>query len=248
MKGNDLMTSSAVQDMKRAGKIAALIAGAVGVNDTSAMAVDMYYSGPINSNNVVGWDPAPDKVAASFDIAISGGRSFKINAGTYAFYTNYRLLFVNQIAALPASTFAVGVTNGGALPLMERFQYNDKFTSAPYTKVKATVAALKGPGSVGGTTGEESSYLLFKFEDSGTDYYGWVSLGINVTGNFDTGTAYMRINSYAWQSSALGVLPAGVVPVPEPSSVVTSGIAALAGGAVALRRWRKERKPKTEAA
>lgn len=243
------MNMIAVQDMTRAGKIAALIAGVVGVSDSSAMAADTYYSGLINSNNVVGWNPAPTKTASSFDIDISGGRSFKINAGTYAFFTNYRLLFVNQISPLPASTFAVGVSSAGALARMERFAANDKFTTAAaFAKVNATVAALVGPNAVGGTTGEESSYLLFKFEDSGTDYYGWVSLGINVTGNFDTGTAYIRINSYAWQSSALGVLAAGVVPVPEPSTVVTSGIAALAGGAVALRRWRKDRKPKTEAA
>lgn len=235
--------------MVRTGKLAALIAGAVGASESSASAVDMYYSGSINSNNVVGWNPAPTKELSSFAINISNGRNFKINAGTYAFYTDYRLLFVNKLTPLPASTFAVGVTNAGALALMERFAYGDKFTTAAaYGKVDATVAALVGPNSVGGTTGEESSYLLFKFKDSGTDYYGWVSLGIDVTGNFATGTAYMRINSYAWQSSTLGVLPAGVVPVPEPSTVVTSGIAALAGGAVALRRWRRERKAKTDVA
>ena len=77
---------------------------------------------------------------------------------------------------------------------------------------------------------------------------GWIDADILVDGNYATGSNYVRINRYAWQSSTLGVLGAGVTPVPEPSTLVTSGIAALAGGAVALRRWRKERKAKTEAA
>ena len=73
--------------------------------------------------------------------------------------------------------------------------------------------------------------------------YGWIDATINNNGNNANRNVNVTINSYAWgavdQKLGAGVIPQ---PVPEPSTLVTSGIAALAGGAVALRRWRRERK------
>lgn len=85
-------------------------------------------------------------------------------------------------------------------------------------------------------------YLLFEFQDAGEFYYGWVQVNIANEWSGSNPNNYITVVSYAWQK---GIIEAGVTAVPEPSTVVTSGIAALAGGAVALRRWRKERKAKS---
>ncbi len=240
-------------DLSRTGKLIALTAGLFGVGEDSTTAADTFYSGKITSGNLIGWNPAPTLLTpTSFAIGISNGRQFHINASTFVFSgISIRGIGANYIDPLPASTFALGVlTASVAYPLVQRFNLGDKLTTAANALDAAgSIGAITSNNGVyGGTTAQESSYLLFKFEDGGTDFYGWVSVDIDIEGDYDTGTIYLRVDSYAWQSSVLGVLSAGALPVPEPSTLVTSGIAALAGGAVGLRRWRRERKAKSDVA
>lgn len=93
-------------------------------------------------------------------------------------------------------------------------------------------------------------YLLFGFTDTAEIYYGWVRIDYENkwNGNINNSEMYVTVKSYAWQKASYGIIQAGATAVPEPATMVTSGIVALAGGAAALRRWRKERKTKTPTA
>ena len=91
-----------------------------------------------------------------------------------------------------------------------------------------------------------NKYLLFRFKDTGSvnTFNGWINVDFQNSVYSSQLNGWAKINSYAWQNVTTGILGAGqaAVGVPEPSTLITSGIAALTGGALALRRWRKDRK------
>ena len=85
-------------------------------------------------------------------------------------------------------------------------------------------------------------YALFNFQDSGNTYYGWIHLSFSISGQFGDNPEFgpdLLIHDWAYDDSG-ALLEAGV-GTPEPSTAVSTGLAALALGAVGLRRWRKTR-------
>ena len=84
-------------------------------------------------------------------------------------------------------------------------------------------------------------YALFNFQDSGNTYYGWIHLSFSISGQFGDNPEFgpdLLIHDWAYDDSG-ALLAAGEAP--EPSNAISTGLAALALGAVGLRRWRKTR-------
>ncbi|HXA51627.1 MAG TPA: PEP-CTERM sorting domain-containing protein [Candidatus Acidoferrum sp.] len=92
-------------------------------------------------------------------------------------------------------------------------------------------------------------YSLFQFDDGSNTLYGWIQLSYSVSGQFGPDAIFgpeLTIHNYAWDDSG-APLPAGqsldASQIPEPATAVSTGLAALALGAVGLRQWRKTREP-----
>lgn len=93
-----------------------------------------------------------------------------------------------------------------------------------------------------------NEYALFRFQTGTSTYdYGWIELTYAVTsavsGAFDDGPE-VDIEAWAYDPTANVQLKAGVEPpasTPEPGTLESTGLAALALGAAGLRRWRKTR-------
>lgn len=228
-------------------------AGAAASVGQNAEAADFFNSGSITTNNIVGWvngSATGTNQVASFKLNLNGvgdGASFRFfdssgikavtakkNAavpyfkiGTYARPANGG----NNALGNAAKTFAANATWGNAGAAIK----NSGFLVFSYAGVYGKIDPAK-----------TNQYLLFRFKDTGSvnTFNGWINVDFQNSVNSSQFNGWAKINSYAWQNVTTGILGAGqaAVGVPEPSTLVTSGIAALTGGALALRRWRKERK------
>lgn len=88
---------------------------------------------------------------------------------------------------------------------------------------------------------EVSQYALFAFRDAhSVDHYGWLQLDIAVSNGAGP---LITIDEWAYEEDGDELIPAGDTGVPEPSTMATTGLAALLLGAAGLRRWRAARKP-----
>ena len=89
-----------------------------------------------------------------------------------------------------------------------------------------------------------NKYALFSFVQGGQTLYGWMQLSFTVSGQFGGDPAFgpeLTIHDFAFDDSG-ALIGAGQTAVPEPSTLASTGLAALALGAVGLRSWRKNRK------
>ncbi len=238
----------------RSGKILGILAGLAAATEASAPAADLGYLSPeFTSDNVVGWLDGTLQLS-SFSMDVTGGRKFQAIADQNGsqlrvFVTRYDL----GAGSFKIATNATARQYADAIQLMsygQTYQAAAGYLNFGLAGILVDNTGFQPPGLMA-VDPERQVYFLFQFEDAGTIYNGWMKVDIRVAGAVQDDSLpqnYIRVNRYAWQSSALGVLGAGITPVPEPSTMVTSGLAALAGGAAALRRWRTERRQKTEAA
>ncbi len=128
------------------------------------------------------------------------------------------------------------------VPPFERSGMIARRTIISTNSVFSTVNSL-GPLGAGGTR-----YFGFKVNRNGTDYYGWLRVSLQVNGNHelehiafvhdDEGIfgAFMSVNDPGFATFGAGVT------VPEPSTVVLTGLGLLALGARGVRTLRKRRK------
>jgi hypothetical protein len=92
-------------------------------------------------------------------------------------------------------------------------------------------------------------YSLFEFEDGFNTFYGWIQLSYTVSGQFGPDAVFgpeLTIHDFAYDDTGAPLAAGQTVDasqVPEPSTAVSTGLAALALGAVGLRQWRKTRQP-----
>jgi hypothetical protein len=100
-----------------------------------------------------------------------------------------------------------------------------------------------------GNTPFNNLYSLFEFTDGSNTLYGWIQLSYTVSGQFGPDAIFgpeLTIHDFAYDDSG-ALIGAGQTvdasQVPEPSTAVSTGLAALALGAVGLRQWRKARQP-----
>lgn len=103
----------------------------------------------------------------------------------------------------------------------------------------------------GNTSPFTDKYALFRFKTSATTWdYGWIELSYSVANTWplsDRPSDGPEVIIDAWAYDNTGAkIKAGTLPppgaAPEPATVVSTGLAALALGAVGLRRWRNARK------
>lgn len=216
-----------------------------------ADAADFFNSGTVNQT--VGWENGTLHSAA-IQLTLKTGK-FEIfqNANGNTILGTYRV----EIGAADQSGFQMRVyTRSGASNLYNAgMLFNGGQTWGSGTNAISFAFGgklffYKTPSNTnryteGPLSPQTDRYLLFEFQDAGEFYYGWVQVNIANEWVGSNPNDYITVVSYAWQK---GIIQAGATAVPEPSTLITSGIVALAGGAVALRRWRKERKAKTDAA
>lgn len=227
-------------------------AGAAASVGQNAEAVDFFNSGAITTNNIVGWvNGLPtgtnqvSNYSLNLDTKANGGFSTNAsailqlakNGAQYFKVATYERPANGGTGALPsaAKTFAANA-NWAAAGV--RFKNTGKLASVTTTNY-SQIYGIIDPAKT-------NKYLLFRFKDNGevNTYNGWINVDFRNSVNSSQFNGWVKINSYAWQNVTTGILGAGqlAVAVPEPSTLITSGIAALTGGALALRRWRKERK------
>jgi hypothetical protein len=92
----------------------------------------------------------------------------------------------------------------------------------------------------------QNRFALFKFDQGGQTLFGWMQLSFSVSSQFGADPAFgpeLTIHDFAYDDSG-ALIDAGqtTATVPEPSTAVSTGLAALALGAAGLRSWRRNRK------
>ena len=92
-------------------------------------------------------------------------------------------------------------------------------------------------------------YALFQFNNGQNTLYGWVQLSYAVSASFGPDPQFgpdLTIHSWAYDdtgaSIAAGDTGQNGAQTPEPGTMASTGLAAVALGAAGLRQWRKTRK------
>lgn len=114
--------------------------------------------------------------------------------------------------------------------------------SRKWTNYFSAFAIVNGSGNA--TFADQCALFRFKTGSSTWDY-GWIELSYTVSdvrSKNPTNDPNLTIVSWAYDNTGV-FIAAGVgdPPTPEPGTLFSTGLAALAMGAVGLRRWRKAR-------
>jgi hypothetical protein len=114
-------------------------------------------------------------------------------------------------------------------------------TSALHKSTKSADLAITSLNRYFTEFNSTDRYLLFEFTGGSLshDLYGWAQLDVTFPGNF--AGPYITLVDWAYDTSGAQI-PAGDTGTPEPSTLVLTGLAALALGAKGLRSWRAARK------
>lgn len=128
----------------------------------------------------------------------------------------------------------------------------------PHVKVGARAwgSAIRDSGapftaySTAGVGPFSDKYALFVIGEGPDTLYGWLHLSFSITDGFGPDSTFgpdLTILDWAYDDTgaqlAAGQTTAPETTTPEPASAVSTGLAALAMGAVGLRKWRRARKP-----
>ena len=100
-----------------------------------------------------------------------------------------------------------------------------------------SVVNSAGVYNVDGFSNDVSGYIGFAFDDAGTTYYGWAELTLSA----QTSSGQVTVHRWAYEDSGASI-QVGAVPESRHAAV---GLGALALGAAGLRRWRRERRPRS---
>lgn len=233
----------------RLASITAVGAGALGVAAGTAEAGTIPL-GPYPLNASVGY-PNPGSHSGTFSIGNATlGNLFNIRwSGTSStFRSSGRISAQQGSASLRfAANLATKALSNWAGPVFASRLIASRFVDRKYTQTGSTATTGGGftprsatvttfGGSTDKTNGGTDDYLLFVFTNpvnSHTDF-GWLQLSdvTLVTGD-PAGPSADLVNWGYYDYS----------DVPEPSTLLTGGLVALALGAAGLRRWRAARKP-----
>jgi hypothetical protein len=110
-----------------------------------------------------------------------------------------------------------------------------------YTARAFLVAARNKQGSTWGHASFSHEYALFRVLTGGTPLYGWVELSNVVSAGHGPD---VTLEGWAYDDQGIKIAAGDGIPVdgvPEPSTMASTGLAALALGAAGLRRWRAAR-------
>jgi hypothetical protein len=107
-------------------------------------------------------------------------------------------------------------------------------SASGFNKVYGSTGTI-GPGPF------SNKYALFQFSNGPETDYGWIRLSLSITNQAGKDPALgptLTIHDWAYDASGQ---PLAAGNAPEPATAVETGLAALALGAVGLRKWRKAR-------
>jgi hypothetical protein len=243
------------KSVKKLASLSAFGAGAL-VLGAKPMDASVIYSGAINVT--VGF--APGDLASYTSPALgAGGPNFKFTAvsGFSVKHVNsYKKILFNKTGNL---LFAAG---GSVQLILAEFAANATWgvKTANQVGTKGLVESrfiggghtpfaynLAGPGPF------SNQYALINF-GPGNSLYGWIQLSLQVDKSSSSSGTHgpnLTIIDFAYDDSGTKIQagvttgPVGPGPgptVPEPGTLESAGLAALALGAVGLRRWRAVRK------
>jgi hypothetical protein len=239
--------------LNKLASISALGAGALALAPDSAEASVLAYNGaPITlqyTTTIGGGTPNqpavwPANLISSHVLPLPGllgfglfqcgcGEGYGLAVGYSLWFQTTRLRTISN----NRSTYFLRLANFGDLP-------SGRGWSGVYGI--ATFAQSSGGNLLSGGNGQFAhKFALFSFlngSQSATDF-GWAELSMSAVGNPDgTVTETLTIENYAYDDAG-AMLPAGeMTAVPEPGTMRSMALGALALGAVGLRRWRSARR------
>ena len=238
---------------KMAASLSALGAGALLAGGTAEAGI--IYSGPLNVD--VGF------ASGAVDHYNSGplgpfGDSFSFSRFVYS-GGNVRGIRDCGCGAVAFATQTITQLGRSSRSFLKLFNAGAKWSTQvtgthfyPFVKVGARLwgsTTRNGtPYSVHSTQGVGSftdKYALFAIGSGPDTLYGWLHLSFSITDAFGPDPTLgpdLTILGWAYDDSG-AQLPAGQTETPEPANAVSTGLAALAMGAVGLRKWRRSRKP-----
>jgi len=227
-------------DVRRLSKVLAAVA-APALAHSNVESADFFNSGPITTNNTVGW-LSNVLQQTSFSLTLENGtanfRTLDYALGTRQFYG----VKLGTNAAGQSFRLAAQTSNADLLKTFPSLAVWAQAQATGNDKWFGRLSVSADSVSSSGNFNVSGKFLLFKFKNNAEDYYGWIQVDGHTAGTRNSKNLYVTVKGYAWQKGSLGVIQAGATAVPEPSALATGGIAALTGGAVALRRWRRARK------
>jgi hypothetical protein len=238
--------------VKKLASLSALGAGALALAPDSAEASVIAYNGaPITLTFTSSADPLNPSPSVSWFAGLNGSLPLPAPAilafGLYSCHCGhakagalgYSLAFATQLlGTISGGGYSfVGLFNSGsAMPGRGWSGFYPIASFFPYYS-----SALQSSILLSGGNGQFAhKFALFSFNNGtgGTDF-GWAELSLTAFNNFDgTVTETLTIENYAYDDSG-ALLPAGEVP--EPGTMGSMALGALALGAVGLRRWRAAR-------
>jgi hypothetical protein len=222
--------------------LSALGAGALALAPDAAEASVIYNASPITLTYTVGGGPVTWQSGDGGSTPIPGAH---LGFSLYQCWCG-----IAGVALLPdfflrvAPSYLATVRNISSYPFMKLVD-SGVLTYGPRFPGAAPIASFKSVGGnlySGGHGQFQNKFALFSFLNSASVVnQGWVELSLTASADNPV-TEQLTIGGYAYDDSG-AFLPAGsLTPVPEPGTLGSTALAALALGAVGLRRWRSARR------
>lgn len=233
-------------NLKRLVSLSALGAGALGVGG-SAEASSIVYSGVLNEQ--IGFGPGykgPVSIpgATLGWVAVRSSRfpgDLWLAVFVYGRNTASAQFEVLKSPKLTFSIFPVRYGVAQAFPLNGVWGSRSGIAGGRnFVPIVGTRVVSSYPGSPVTAFNRIDRYMMFAFTAGNKFDYGWAQLDVITSGR----GANVTLVDYAYDTSGAQI-PAGDTGMPEPSTFVLTGLAALALGAKGLRAWRAARKHST---
>jgi hypothetical protein len=226
---------------RKLASLSALGAGALVLGAGTADAT-VIYSGAVGAK--VGFDTGFNANYMSPALG-AGGPSFKFSRGTFngSYNTHLRKMLFNQAGGI---NFAF---NGSRLQVFSAGAFwSSRAGSAANGRVATRDYGLNSfSHTILGNQSFSNKYALITFGPS-SSLYGWIQLSLqinNVGGGNGANGPNLTVVDFAYEDSGQRLAAGALTPfappqsnTPEPTTLATTGLAALILGAAGVRKWR----------
>ena len=256
------------RNLKKLASLSAVGAGAIAITADKADASTVFV--PLSTPVVVGFGTADVKGTSftfkAFNDTFRFGFSRYFGASVSGF-ANFRSVAAFGGAAKRSHTFVFGAAyfpfRNTSYPALKAFKSGATFklstSSSAFPRLPVGARFWAGSGAstthfIFGNGSFSHEFALFAYGPATAPAYGWVDLSFSMTDGFGPTCGAgpgckdpnalgpgLTIWGYAYDTSG-NTLPAGsLTPTPEPDTFAATGLAALALGALGMRRWRRKR-------